>query len=124
MTSPGPPVPDGSPVPEGPPVPGAPAGPGPVPSPGPGTSPGQDTSPGPDPSAPGGPRAERVRRPVVWMAAAVVAVPLSFGGFWLARHSGAAQPLCGDRPGTHYPVCQLPPPWGTGAPPTTSAFVP
>jgi len=107
VTSPGPRDPDGSPVPD------ASAGPDASPGPGP------DASPGP-----GGPRAERVRRPVVWMAAAVVAVPLSFGGFWLARHSGAAQPLCGDRPGTHYPVCQLPPPWGTGAPPTTSAFVP
>jgi hypothetical protein len=62
--------------------------------------------------------------PLGWMAAAVAMVPASIGLFWWARDSGAARPLCGDRPGVHYPACQLPAPWGTGAPPTTSAFTP
>jgi hypothetical protein len=62
--------------------------------------------------------------PVAWLVAAVAMVPASIGVFWLARDSGVARPLCGDRPGVHYPACQLPAPWGTGAPPTTSAFTP
>jgi len=69
-------------------------------------------------------RPPRLRWPVAWVVAAVVALPASLGLFWLARGSGAATPICGDRPGSHYPVCSLPSPWGTGAPPTTSAFTP
>ncbi len=66
----------------------------------------------------------RARWPLAWMAVAVAAVPASIGVFWAARDSGAARPLCGDRPGRYYPGCQLPAPWGTGAPPTTSPFTP
>ena len=66
----------------------------------------------------------RLRWPVAWAVVAAIAVPASLGAFWLARDSGAAVPICGDRPGSHYPACSLPAPWGTGAPPTTSAFTP
>jgi len=77
--------------------------------------------PPPERPVPGG---DRARWPVAWIAAALLAVPASLGLFVLARDSGAARPLCGDRPGRYYPACQLPAPWGTGAPPTTTAFTP
>ena len=63
-------------------------------------------------------------RPVGWLVVAAVAFPLSFGLFWLARDSGSARPQCGDRPGRFYPACPLPPPFGTGAPPTTAGYQP
>jgi hypothetical protein len=62
----------------------------------------------------------RAARPVVWLAGAALAFPAAIGLFWLARDSGAARPLCGDRPGSYYPSCQLPAPFGAGAPPTTT----
>jgi hypothetical protein len=66
----------------------------------------------------------RAAWPLVWLVCAVAALPVALGLFWLARDSGAARPLCGDRPGSHYPACQLPAPWGTGTSPTTGGFVP
>ncbi len=62
----------------------------------------------------------RTARALALVIAALLAFPLAFGAFWVARESGAAHPLCGDRPGSHYPACALPPPFGTGAPPTTA----
>jgi hypothetical protein len=78
------------------------------------------TAPGPDRR----PLRSRAAVPVVWLIVAVVAFPASLGVFWLTRDSGLARPLCGDRPGLHYPVCQLPVPFGTGSPPTTRGFQP
>ena len=78
----------------------------------------------PEPGPAARPSRSRSGWPAAWVALAVASVPAAFGLFWLARDSGAAKPLCGDRPGIHYPACQLPPPWGTGAPPTTSGFTP
>jgi len=78
------------------------------------------TAPDPDPRPP----RSRAAVPIVWLVAAVVAFPASLGVFWLTRDSGLARPLCGDRPGLHYPVCQLPAPFGTGSPPTTRGFQP
>jgi hypothetical protein len=66
----------------------------------------------------------RMAVPVGWLIVAIAAFPASIGVFWLTRHTGSARPLCGDRPGLHYPVCQLPPPFGIGSPPTTRGFQP
>jgi len=65
-----------------------------------------------------------VRTAAAWLAVAVAAFPAAIGVFWAARHDGSATPLCGDRPGVHYPVCQLPPPWGVRPTPTTAGFTP
>ena len=65
-----------------------------------------------------------MRAALIWLAVAVVAFPVAVGLFWAARHDGSAAPLCGDRPGVHYPVCQLPAPWGGGPTQTTRGFTP
>jgi hypothetical protein len=65
-----------------------------------------------------------VRAALLWLVVAVVAFPAALGLFWVARDHGSAAPLCGDRPGVHYPVCQLPAPWGVGSTPTTKGFTP
>jgi hypothetical protein len=77
-------------------------------------------------TAPTGPAGRPARRQLapgrlVWLAGVVLAFPAALGVFWLARDTGASRPLCGDRPGSHYPAaCQLPAPFGSG-PPTTTA---
>jgi len=84
---------------------------------------GAAADPGPEAGGPAA-RPGRGAWPLASLLVAVAAFPASIGAFWWARDSGAARPLCGDRPGVHAPVCQLPAPWGTGSPPTTRGFQP
>jgi len=65
------------------------------------------------------------RHLVICVVIVLLAVPAAAGAFWVARGTGFAAPVCGDRPGRRYPSnCTLPAPFGSGAPPTTSAFQP